>query len=637
MVRRTWAPSLVWCWTFQRKMSPTLMWTRSRSLAQQLGLGALAAALHAHDHVLAHEPPCHAGRRRRVTISVYGRGRHRRRGRPGRAGRRARADRRGQAGRAARPGERRQPRRPGVLVVRRAVPRRLPGAAPARRARTRSTWPGATGRAARSSTASTTRTRWAVRWARAYVEFAAGEKRGLAGRARASRSCRPSAGPSAATCARTGTATRCPASTSPGAPAPAWSSRSSPRPSRRPRPGCSPSTTGTGSTSCWSSSGAVTGVRGARARPGRRAAAASRRTATVIGRVRADRAGRRRHDRRDRRATTTSSGATGRSGSARPPASMVTGVPAYVDGRMLDIAAAAGARLVNRDRMWHYTEGVQNWDPIWPGHGIRILPGPSSMWFDALGRRLPAPCLPGYDTLGTLRHLRTTPDLAGHDHSWFILTQRIIEKEFALSGSEQNPDITAQGPAGVPARAPARQGRAGAGGRRSQRKGADFVVARRPWTNSSPKMNALTDKPLLDAARVRAARSRPATCRSPTRTARTPRSRASATRAATSATGSAASPRRTASSTPRPGPLIGVKLHVLTRKTLGGIQTDLDSRALGRRRRPDRGPVRGGRGRRVRRRRRPRLQRAGGHVPRRLPVLRPRRRPRRGRPGLTRV
>ena len=124
------------------------------------------------------------------------------------------------------------------------------------------------------------------------------------------------------------------------------------------------------------------------------------------------------------------------------PATMVTGVPAHVDGRMLDIAADSGVRLVNRDRMWHYTEGVQNWNPIWAGHGIRILPGPSSLWFDALGRRLPDPCLPGYDTLGTLRHLRTTPDLVEHDHSWFVLTKRIIAKEFALSGSEQNPDIT---------------------------------------------------------------------------------------------------------------------------------------------------------------------------------------------------
>ena len=65
---------------------------------------------------------------------------------------------------------------------------------------------------------------------------------------------------------------------------------------------------------------------------------------------------------------------------------MVTGVPGDVDGRMLAIAERAGGRLVNRDRMWHYTEGMQNWDPIWPGHGIRILPGPSSLWFDAPGR-----------------------------------------------------------------------------------------------------------------------------------------------------------------------------------------------------------------------------------------------------------
>ena len=53
-----------------------------------------------------------------------------------------------------------------------------------------------------------------------------------------------------------------------------------------------------------------------------------------------------------------------------PPKHLVTGVPAYVDGRMLDISAAAGARLVNRDRMWHYTEGIRNWDPIWPGQRV---------------------------------------------------------------------------------------------------------------------------------------------------------------------------------------------------------------------------------------------------------------------------
>ncbi len=118
-----------------------------------------------------------------------------------------------------------------------------------------------------------------------------------------------------------------------------------------------------------------------------------------------------------------------------PPMHMLSGVPAHVDGRMLDIGATAGANLINRDRMWHYVEGIENWNPIWPMHAIRILPGPSSLWFDATGQRLPGPLWPGFDTLGTLEHLRRT----GHDYSWFILDQQIIRREFALSGSEQNP------------------------------------------------------------------------------------------------------------------------------------------------------------------------------------------------------
>ncbi|HEX5728371.1 FAD-binding dehydrogenase, partial [Microbacterium sp.] len=120
------------------------------------------------------------------------------------------------------------------------------------------------------------------------------------------------------------------------------------------------------------------------------------------------------------------------------PTSMVAGVPAYVDGSMLAITEEAGARLINGDRMWHYVEGIQNWNPVWPDHGIRILPGPSSVWLDATGHRLPVPLFPGFDTLGTLAHLRAT----GYDHSWFVLSHRIIEKEFTLSGSEQNPDLT---------------------------------------------------------------------------------------------------------------------------------------------------------------------------------------------------
>jgi uncharacterized protein len=262
----------------------------------------------------------------------------------------------------------------------------------------------------------------------------------------------------------------------------------------------------------------------------------------------------------------------------RPPASMVTGVPAYVDGRMLEIAAAAGARLVNRDRMWHYTEGVRNWNPIWPGHGIRILPGPSSMWFDALGRRLPVPCLPGYDTLSTLRHLRTTPDLAGYDHSWFVLTRRIAEKEFALSGSEQNPDITAKDRRAFLRERLLSKG-APAPVKAFIRRGADFVVGR-TLEELVGRMNALTDTPLLDPVRLREQiEARDLQIAHPYGKDAQVQGIRNARRFLGDRLGRVAAPHRILD--PAAGPVIGVKLHVLTRKTLGGIQTDLDSRVLG--------------------------------------------------------
>ncbi|MDA0249836.1 MAG: FAD-binding dehydrogenase [Actinomycetota bacterium] len=261
-----------------------------------------------------------------------------------------------------------------------------------------------------------------------------------------------------------------------------------------------------------------------------------------------------------------------------PPRSMVTGVPAYVDGRMLDIAAGSGVRLVNRDRMWHYTEGVQNWDPIWPQHAIRILPGPSSMWFDALGRRLPAPYLPGYDTLGTLRYLRTNPEIAGYDHSWFILTQKIIEKEFALSGSEQNPDITNSDRVGMLRERLMSKG-APAPVEAFKSRGADFVVAD-TLDELVAMMNKLTDEPLLDPQGIRdQIEARDRQIANPYSKDAQVQGIRNSRRYLGDRIARTAAPHRILD--PDAGPLIGVKLHILTRKTLGGIQTDLFSRALG--------------------------------------------------------
>jgi uncharacterized protein len=254
-----------------------------------------------------------------------------------------------------------------------------------------------------------------------------------------------------------------------------------------------------------------------------------------------------------------------------PPADLLTGVPAYVDGRMLGIARTAGASVVNGDRMWHYTEGVANHDPIWPGHGIRILPGPSSLWLDALGRRLPAPLFPGFDTLGTLAHIGRS----GHQHTWFVTTMRIIEKEFALSGSEQNPDLTGRSVRQVLGRA--RSGVA-APVRAFLERGEDFVV-RDTLPELVAGMNALTPQAPLDPAELeRLVVARDREVLNPF----TKDLQIAALRGARRYRGDrlirVAPPHRLLDRSA--GPLVAVRLRVLTRKTLGGLETDLSARVL---------------------------------------------------------
>jgi predicted oxidoreductase len=255
-----------------------------------------------------------------------------------------------------------------------------------------------------------------------------------------------------------------------------------------------------------------------------------------------------------------------------PPTSMLSGVPDHVDGRMLGISEAAGASIINRDRMWHYVEGIANWNSIWTNHGIRILPGPSSLWLDATGRRLPVPLYPGFDTLGTLAHIMGT----GYEHTWFILTQKIIEKEFALSGSEQNPDLTGKRIRDVMGRA---RGGAPAPVRAFMERGADFIVER-DLSDLVRRMNALTTKPLLDFAQVE--REVVARDREMDNTF-TKDLQVTAIRGARNYLGDklirVARPHKLLD--PDAGPLIAVRLNILTRKTLGGLQTDLSSRVLG--------------------------------------------------------
>jgi len=255
-----------------------------------------------------------------------------------------------------------------------------------------------------------------------------------------------------------------------------------------------------------------------------------------------------------------------------PPQNMVTGVPAYVDGRMLQISEGVGASIVNRDRMWHYTEGLKNWNPIWHNHGIRILPGPSSIWFDALGNRFGAPNFPGFDTLSTLEAIMKT----GYDYSWFILTEKMIEKEFALSGSEQNPDITNKSIQQILKRvlpgppAPVKA---------FMENGEDFVIAE-SLKDLVEGMNKLAGNDLLDFIKIKdqiLARDRELDNKF------TKDMQVMAIQSARQYLGDklirVAKPHKILDS--KNGRLIAVRLNILSRKTLGGLQTNLNGQVLG--------------------------------------------------------
>jgi predicted oxidoreductase len=254
------------------------------------------------------------------------------------------------------------------------------------------------------------------------------------------------------------------------------------------------------------------------------------------------------------------------------PQRLLSGVPAHVDGRMLQATEAAGASVVNSDRMWHYTEGIANHTPVWAQHGIRILPGPSSLWFDATGKRLPVPLFPGFDTLGTLAHIGTT----GYEHTWFIATHKIVEKEFGLSGSEQNPDLT-----GKDVRLLATRVRAGMAApvRAFLDKGEDFVVA-----DTLPElvagMNRITGgTPELDLGQIE----REIVCRDREIAHEFGKDmQINAMRAARNYLGDklirVAQPHRILD--PAAGPLVAVRLNIITRKTLGGLETDLSGQVL---------------------------------------------------------
>ena len=253
---------------------------------------------------------------------------------------------------------------------------------------------------------------------------------------------------------------------------------------------------------------------------------------------------------------------------------------------------------------------------------LKLIPPRSGLVLDPTGRRYgPIPLMPTFDAYYALQRMCEDP----RGYYWMICNWKIARRELDVSGSEHNPQIREKHLCPLPALGAARQADAGALLRR-----ALPGLRHRPLTARAGA---------ADAGGHRRRRARRGADGARGRAATTPRSRAARAlfnddqlRRIESLRNWRGDRLRTCKFQPivdpKAMPLIAIRMTVMARKSLGGIQTDLRVTRPARRRRADPRPLRGRRGGRLRRRRHARQALARGHVPRRVRVQRPDRRAR---------
>lgn len=120
------------------------------------------------------------------------------------------------------------------------------------------------------------------------------------------------------------------------------------------------------------------------------------------------------------------------------PAQFLNGAHPFADGAMHQAAAALGAQITHAGEMWNYAAGFPHPQPHFPGHGLSTIPCKSALWLDATGRRLgPEPLVTGFDTHELCRRVAALDQ----PWTWHLLNWRIAAREFAISGAEHNPRI----------------------------------------------------------------------------------------------------------------------------------------------------------------------------------------------------
>jgi hypothetical protein len=251
------------------------------------------------------------------------------------------------------------------------------------------------------------------------------------------------------------------------------------------------------------------------------------------------------------------------------PQELLLGTHPGADGVAVEAAGQVGASVQNVGKMWNYAAGIRHPRPAWEGHGVSLIPPKSALWTDSHGRRLMPPLVSGYDTLDLVQRVSMSP----RGFTWQILNRRIALTELAASGADWNPALRE---------------------RRIIRFVLDMLVGNR-WlvddlTGNCPdivtaptvpelvaRMNALRPEAAIDADDLQAELERFDATASATSTD-AQRQLIERLRGYRADKMRLVKPQRILD--PKGGPLIAICERIVTRKSLGGIVTDLRSRAM---------------------------------------------------------
>jgi len=124
-----------------------------------------------------------------------------------------------------------------------------------------------------------------------------------------------------------------------------------------------------------------------------------------------------------------------------PPRILLNGAHRFADGTLHNAVRVIGGALTHLDRMWNYAAGVRHWQPRKPDHGLSLVPPRGALWLDAAGNRFDPPLLAGIDTSEQVARIARAGGI-----SWQILNRKIALRELAVSGAEFNPSIRERRP-----------------------------------------------------------------------------------------------------------------------------------------------------------------------------------------------